>query len=97
MAELPGPPPGAAVDFLSPHFDAAQALTTPGLQPPDQDARPLDYVAKFRCISACFMELLHDTECSMKELQECIRGIRSSSPHSVLNNQHSCSRLACAA
>lgn len=44
--EQSGPDP--ALDFLSPQFDALKALNTPGLQPPDYTARPLDYVAKFR-------------------------------------------------
>ncbi len=38
----------ASLDFFSPQFDAAKALATPGLQPPDAEAQPLDYVAKCR-------------------------------------------------
>lgn len=38
------------LDFCSPNFDAALALATPGLQPPDASAQPLDYVAKCRVL-----------------------------------------------
>lgn len=39
----------STLDFLSEDFDAAAALAIrPPLVPPDPEARPLDYVAKFR-------------------------------------------------
>ena len=39
-----------ALDFLSASFDPVLALSTPNLEPPDPDARPLDNVAKCRSI-----------------------------------------------
>ena len=38
------------LDFLSPQFDPARALSTAGLLPPDPAALPLDNVAKCRSI-----------------------------------------------
>ena len=35
-------------NFLSPKFDALLALTTPGVQPPIPNARPLDNLHSFR-------------------------------------------------
>ena len=40
----------AQLDFRSPQFDAGRALATPGLEPPDPSAQPLDYVAKCRVL-----------------------------------------------
>jgi hypothetical protein len=42
--------PDPALDFFSEEFDAAKALTTPGLQPPMPDAPVLDYLAKCRTL-----------------------------------------------
>ena len=39
-----------ALDFFSTEFDPGLALSTPGLVPPEPDARPLDNVAKCRSI-----------------------------------------------
>ena len=38
------------LDFLSPAFDPAKALRTPGLQPPNPRVMPLDNVVKCRAI-----------------------------------------------
>eukprot|EP00955_Chlamydomonas_euryale_P051540 354894-Chlamydomonas_euryale.AAC.6 len=39
-----------SVDFFCPRFDALLALGTPGLEPPEPGARPMDNVAKCRAI-----------------------------------------------
>lgn len=46
----PRAPSDPALDFLSPAFDPALALATPGLVPPDPNALPMDNVSKCRSI-----------------------------------------------
>lgn len=43
-------PASQLLDFFSPSFDAALALATPGLQPPDPSALPLDNVSRCRAL-----------------------------------------------
>lgn len=50
MADPSSNPADPALDFLSASFDPALALSTPNLEPPDPNARPLDNVAKCRSI-----------------------------------------------
>ena len=42
--------PSSLLDFFSPSFDAALALATPGLQPPNPSALPLDNVSRCRAL-----------------------------------------------
>jgi hypothetical protein len=55
-APLAPPPHDERLDFFSPRFDALLALTTPGVQPPQPGARPLDYLAKCRALLPSEME-----------------------------------------
>ena len=50
MADQASTSADPALDFLSASFDPVLALSTPNLEPPDLDARPLDNVAKCRSI-----------------------------------------------